>query len=98
VVDVIDPFDLRMGLDRHRVEAAHLPYGDKGRLQLTQRLHRRGRPHVFVFGQDSEAVDILHRDHRILEAAFFPGLCGALLALHCVGVHVISREAVFGCD
>ena len=63
-----------------------------------QRLHRRGGPHMLVLGEDGEAVDVLHRDHRILEAAFVPGLGGALLALHRIGVDVIARKAVLGRD
>ena len=97
-VDVVDRLDLRIALDRHRVEARHLAHLHEGRIELRQRLHRRGRAHVLVLGQDGEAVDVLDRHHRILEAALVPGLAGALLALHRIGVDVVAREAVFGRD
>jgi hypothetical protein len=45
-----------------------------------------------------QAVDVLHRHHRILEAALVPGLGGALLALHRIGIDVVARKAVFGRD
>jgi hypothetical protein len=53
---------------------------------------------VLVLGEDRKAVEVLHRHHRLVEAAFVPGLCGALLALHGVGVDVVAREPVFGGD
>ncbi len=53
---------------------------------------------MLILGEDGEPVDILDRDHRILEAALVPRLGGALLALHRIGVDVIARKAVFGRD
>ena len=98
VMDVVDALDFRMRLDRHRVEAAHLSHRHEGRLQLAERLHRRGGTHVLVLGEKREAVDVLHRDHRILEAALVPGFRRALLALHRIGVDVVARKTVFGRD
>jgi hypothetical protein len=43
--------DLGMRCDRDRVEAAHLAHRREGRLELRQRLHRRGRAHVLVLGR-----------------------------------------------
>src|SRR5712672_1835285 len=60
VVHIIDALDFRMRLDRHRVEAAHLPDRHEGRLQLTERLHRRCRAHMLVLGEDGEPVNVLH--------------------------------------
>ena len=48
--------------------------------------------------QLGEAELVLHRDNRFLEPALIPRLLGALLALHCIGVHVIARIAVLGRD
>src|SRR5882757_6188206 len=98
MMHVIDALDFRMRLDRHRLEAGHLAHHDKRRLQRRQRLHRRGRAHVFVLGQNGEAVDVLYRHHRILEAALVPRLARALLALHRIGIDVVARKPVLGGD
>ena len=53
---------------------------------------------MLVLGENGEAVDVLHRHHGILEAAFVPGFCRALLALHRIGIDVVARKTVFGGD
>src|ERR1700730_12260421 len=98
VVDVIDGFDFRMGLDGDRIEAAKFAHLDKRRLELRQRLHGGRRPHVLVLGEDRDAVGVFHRDDRPAEASFVPCGCGAALAFHRVGVDVVAGEAVFGGD
>jgi hypothetical protein len=49
---------------------------------------------MLVARQDGEAVDVLYRHHRTLEAAIVPGRGGALLALDRVGVNLVAREPV----
>ena len=49
-------------------------------------------------GKDGDAVDVPDRNDRLLEAAVFPALGCALLALHRIGIDIIAREAVFGGD
>ena len=53
---------------------------------------------MLVLGQDGEAVDVLHADHRAREAAFVPGRRRALLALDRIGVDVVAGESVLGGD
>ena len=53
---------------------------------------------MLVLVENGEAVDVLDRDHRIPEAAFFPRFRGALLALHRVSIDVVAGEAVLGRD
>ncbi len=53
---------------------------------------------MLILVEDSEAVDVLHRDDGVLEPAFVPGFRGALLALHGIGIDIIARETVFGRD
>ena len=48
VVDVVDVLDLRMRLDRDRVEAAHLAHLHEGGLERRERLHVGVGPHVLV--------------------------------------------------
>ena len=98
VVDVVHFLDFGMLLHGHRVEAAHLAGHDEGRVERGQRLHVGRRAHVLVMVEDGEAVLVLDRDDRVLEAALVPGLGGALLALDGIGVDVVAREAVFGGD
>ena len=56
VVHVIDRLDLGMRLHGDRIEAADLAHLHEGGLELRQRLHGGGRPHVLVLGEDGEAV------------------------------------------
>ena len=98
VVDVVDALDLRMRLDRHRVEAALLAHHDERRLERGERLHVGLRPHVLVAFEQRQAVDVAHRHDRILEPPLRPRLGGAALRLDRVGVDVVAREAVFGGD
>ena len=53
---------------------------------------------MLVLVEQRQPVDVLDRDHRILEAALLPGLRRALLALDRIGVDVVAREAIFGGD
>ncbi len=53
---------------------------------------------MLVLVENGEAVDILHRHDCVLEAALFPGLACALLALHRIGIDVVPGEAVLGRD
>ena len=98
MMHVVDGLDFGMLLHRHRVEAGHLAHLHEGRLQSGERLHGGRGPHVLVFGQDCQPVDVLDRDDRILETPLLPRLSGALLALDRVGIDVVAREAVFGGD
>ena len=98
MMDVVDVFDVRMRLDGDRIEAAQFAHLHERRLQGGERLHRRARTHVLVLGQDGEAVDVLYRHHRAVEAAFVPRRRGALLAFDRVGVDVVARKSVFGGD
>ena len=53
---------------------------------------------MLVLGEQGDAVDVFHRQHRIGKAALVPGRGGALLALDRIGIDVVAREAVFGRD
>ena len=97
-MDVIDVFHFRVRLDGDRIEAAQFTHLHEGRLQRGQRLHGRLRPHVLVLGQNGQAIDVLHRHDRVVEAAILPRRRGALLAFHRIGVDVVAREPVFGGD
>ena len=87
-----------MRLDRDRIETAHRAHLRERRLQLPPATAWSSRAACARPCQDGEAVDVLDRDHRILEAALVPGLRRALLALHRVSVDVVARKAVFGGD
>ena len=53
---------------------------------------------MLVPGQDGQAVDVLDRHHRLVEAALVPGFSRALLALYRVGIDVIAGESMLGRD
>ena len=97
-MDVVHGLDLGMGIDGHRVEAAHLAHLDEGGLEARERLHVGLGPHVLVMVEDRQAVDVLHRNDGMLEAALLPGALGPLLALDSISVDIVTREAVFRGD
>src|SRR5271169_5845061 len=98
VMDMFDEFDVGMRLDSDRIEAAQFAHLHEGRLEGCERLHRRAGTHVFVLGQDGEAVDVLDLHHRTVEATLVPGHSRALLALDRIGVDVVAGKSIFGRD
>ena len=98
MVNVVDTLDFRMCLNADGFEAAHLTGHLEGGVERGEVLHRRGRTHVFVLGEDDDAVLVLHRHNGAVEIAVFPGMAGALLALDGIGVDVVAGEAVFRGD
>ena len=94
MVDVIDLFDLRITLLRHRIEAGEIAQLFERRLERTQRLHGRIGAHVLVAIEDGLAENVLHRDHGIREIALVPGIGRALLAFDGEGVDIVAGETV----
>ena len=97
MVHVGHALDLRIALLHHRIEG-HLAGHGEGRGEGAQGLHGRVGTHMLVVVQDHGAHLVLHAEHGLGKAAFAPGLGGALLALHRIGVHVVAGEAVEGRD
>ena len=97
-MDVVDRLDLRIALDRDRIKARHFAHLHERGIELRQGLHGRGRPHVLVLVEQRQPVDVLYRDHRVLETAVLPGFRRTLLTLDRIGVDVGAREAVLGRD
>ena len=82
VVDVVDPLEVRVLQDRHRVEAGHgLAHVLERGLERAERLHVGAGAHVLVAVEDRQAVDVADRHDRAGEAVVLPGGGGALLAL-----------------
>ena len=95
MVHVINRFQLRIALLDDFIEA-HAAHAREGRVQRGERLHGRVRTHMFVMVEDDCAHLVFHWHDGILEAAFFPGLGGALLGFDSVSVDIIARKAPFG--
>ena len=85
----------RMRHDADGFEAAHFTRHLEGRVERGERLHVRAGAHMFVTVKNGDAVLILDRNDGILEVAVLPGVRGTLLAFHRIGIHVVTREAVF---
>ncbi len=95
VMDVVERFDLGIALDGDGIEARHFAHLHEGRLAAPRASASSvdGRMCSSLV-ENGQAVDVLDRHHRVLEAALLPGLGGALLAFDRVGVDVVAREAV----
>ena len=97
MVDMVDLLDLRIALQSNRIKARHLlPHRLKGGRQACHRLHVGARPHMFVMREHNLTNHVAHADHRILEPALAPSLSSPLLALHRIGIDIITAEAIFG--
>src|SRR3546814_2098910 len=97
MVHVTQFLDFRIAILRHRLEAA-LTESFKRGLELRKAFQRRAGTHMFIMVQHHFAYPILDRHNRALEAAFFPALGGATLALHCKIVDILQGVAVDRCD
>src|SRR5262249_28410100 len=92
-MDMGKRLDLRVTLDRHRIES-HLAEFGKGRLQRSERLHRGLGTHMLVALGNLEAQLILHRDHGVLEITLRPRIGRALLAFDRERIDIVARETV----
>ena len=98
VVDVVDPLDPVVLLQRHGVEAGLVADAGEGRLQPGQALDGRLGLDELVVVEHGHAVDVLDRHDRAGEAAVGPGLRGAVVGLDGEGVDVLAGEALDGGD
>ncbi len=98
VVHVVDALDFRIAHVDDRIEARFLAEPGEGGIEARERLHRRLGAHVLVVIEEGQADLVLHGDDRLLEAAFLPGLRGALLALDGEAIDVGAGEAPLGGD
>ena len=71
----------------------HVHTGE-GRLELGEVGAGGAGPHGLVMGEQGLADDVLHRVDRLREPPAGRRLGRTALALDCVGVHVVTREAV----
>ncbi len=83
---------------RHRAEATHIGHLREGGLQPAQRLHVSVGADGLIAVEDGEAIHIRDRNDGAGEATLAPGLRGALVRAHGIGIHIIAREAVFRGD
>ena len=89
MVHVVDLLDLGIALLHDVIERHHAHLLER-RIERGKRLHRGVTANGLVVSQDGDAELVLHRYDRFREPAFLPSLCGALLALDRVSVHVIA--------
>ena len=69
MVDVVDCLEVRVFHQRDFVETRHhLAHILEGGLQRAQSLHVGSGSEVFVTLEDRQAVDVFHRDDRLVEA------------------------------
>ena len=100
VVDVVDPLQMRVFQDRHRVEAGHhLAHVLEGGLQRAERLHVGAGAHVFVAVEDRQAVAVADRRSPISRSGPRPRPVAARRWLSTASAsHVVAGEAELGGD
>ena len=92
VVDVMDLLDRRVLAQRRGIEA-HLAHLLEARFQARQRLRRGAGPDGLVVVEHGDAVDVLHRDHALLEVTCGLGGGSALVRARGEGVNIMAGEA-----